>query len=257
MTNHQTSSKFTKRPTYIGYMRVSRPSQNEGHISFDIQKKCIRSYSKEIGAKAPLIFYDIGTGVNSAFVRPGLIAAINRCAKENAILVVMSVDRLARSLDVLELLNGHSVAVVSVQEGAVSAEGRLSPLLEKAQGYSAEISRRSTAAHRAKRASGHRSGNIDNLIAHRARGTSVNRRRSRAKIESLISVLSKTPEFAEMTRKEQAQHLNSIGVLNGRSIYTLPVPWTPGSLRKPLKAALRELASLEPSGRPQGEPDAL
>jgi DNA invertase Pin-like site-specific DNA recombinase len=154
MTNHQTSSTFTERPTHIGYMRVSRPSQNEGHISFDIQKKCIRSYSKEIGAKAPLIFHDTGTGVNSAFVRPGLIAAIKQCAKENAILVVMSVDRLARSLDVLELLNGHAVSVVSVQEGAVSAEGRLVPLLEKAQGYSAEISRRSTAAHRAKRASG-------------------------------------------------------------------------------------------------------
>lgn len=257
MTNHQTSSTFTKRPTYIGYMRVSRPSQNEGHISLDTQKRCIRSYSEEMGAKDPLIFHDIGTGMNSALVRPGLNAAINQCAKDNAILVVMSVDRLARSLDVLELLNVHAVSVVSVQEGAVSAEGRLVPLLEKAHSYSAQISRRSTAAHRAKRASGHRSGNIENLIAHRARGTSVNQGRSHAKVDSLISVLSKTPELQQMTLKEWAQHLNSIGVLNELSIYRLPVPWTPGSLRKPLKAALRELASMEASGRPQGEPDAL
>ncbi len=257
MTNHHTSSTFTERPIHIGYMRVSRPSQNEGHISLDIQKKCIRSYSREIGAKVPFIFYDIGTGVNSAFVRPGLAAAINQCAKDNAILVVMSVDRLARSLDVLDLLNGHTVSVVSVQEGAVSAEGRLMPLLEKARSYSAEISRRSTAAHRAKRASGHRSGNIDNLIAHRARGTNVNRSRARAKVDSLVSVLSKSPEFRRMTRKEQARHLNSIGVLNERSIYTLPVPWTAGSLRKPLKSALMELASMEAPERLPSEPGAL
>ncbi|MHA6324554.1 recombinase family protein [Roseivivax sp. CAU 1753] len=243
MTVYQFPKVVRKAPRFIGYMRVSSANQDGDHISFDAQKACIRSHCKSVGAASPAIYKDIFTGRNSAYVRRGLHDAVKRCVSTGATLIVASVDRLGRSLDVAELVQINDLEVLSISEGWVSTDDRLVPLLEKAQRYSDAISRKSKAAHKLKRQTGISSGNIENLMPHRGRGAFVNKQRADDKVRILYLALRDFPRLTDMTLKEKVAFLNARGILNIKSTRTLPIAWTIGSLRKPLKAAMERLAS--------------
>jgi len=186
-------------------------------------------------------FEDIFTGRQSARQRPGLQSAIDLCASTGASLLVASVDRLARSLEAVELLEWKGVEVVSIEEGNVSSEGRLGPLLVKAEAYSQALSERAMRTAERKKLAGQQVGNLQNLEAYRGLGTLNNQARARAKVNALAEILRDYPVAMQLSHRQRAEWLNGIGSLNQRKTYGAPVPWTAQSLRKPYNAALRQL----------------
>lgn len=242
MTTNKPSTSARPAPIFIGYSRVSRPGQDIGHHSLEAQKLSIRSYCREHGQNSTTVFRDVFTGRDSASKRPGLYEAINECNRTGATLVVASIDRLGRSLDVAKLLEDRDVEVVSIAEGRVSAEGRLVPLLVKAEDYSKAISSNAKETNRKKRAAGAILGNLKNLEEHRAKGARNNKARAEDKARGIAVALLAFPDLKVMTLKEKVSFLNRLGVMNRRSLHGMPVEWSKGSLRKPLKAALAWIA---------------
>lgn len=230
---------------YVAYSRVSSRNQADGHASLALQQLSLSSYAENSSAIIVGSFQDVLTGRHTAHSRPGLQAAIERCVNARASLLVASVDRLGRSLDLVDCLERNGIEVVSVEEGFVSRESRLTPLLKKAEEYSKLISKNSRAAASRCREAGGRLGNMQNLEAHRRRGTLTNQARSEAKIETLAAQLRDHPELLGMTLGQRVAWLNERGVHNQLSLYTVPVSWTAGALRKPFKAALAQVQAEE------------
>ncbi|WP_420910496.1 recombinase family protein [Roseivivax marinus] len=234
---------------------MSRPSQANGHLSLGEQEHVLKSYVDEhAGSQLLGVQKDVFSGRGDPSSRPGLAEAIRLCKENVADLIVSDVDRLARNEDAASLLQAEGVAVVSVSEGEVSREGRLLPLLLRARRDSDAISISSRASADRRRAAGGQLGNLENLVAHRARGTASNQARASEKIQQLVEVLTEHPELLKMTHKQTVNWLNDNGILNRKSTRRVPCKWLPGALRKPLKAARRKLEELGASRLTNAEP---
>jgi DNA invertase Pin-like site-specific DNA recombinase len=81
---------------YIGYVRVSTSKQGIDGYGIAAQKEAIMRYIQSlVGAVLLFIFEEVETGkVNN---RPQLLAAIERCKREKATLVIGKLDRLSRN----------------------------------------------------------------------------------------------------------------------------------------------------------------
>lgn len=245
MSTYSTPMPSSEVASYVAYSRVSRQSQAAGHISLSTQEDMMRRHAEISGAVIVGSFEDVYTGRESAQCRPGLRRALDLCASTGASLLVARVDRLARSLDVVELLERDGVEVVSLEEGLVSREGRLGALLLKAEAYSRALSENSRAAAKRRKSAGLQLGNLQNLEASRGRGTLNNKARAGAKVNALAGLLRDHPVLLEMSHRRRAELLNEMGVFNARTLHGVPVPWTAGALRKPYKAALAQLREEE------------
>lgn len=81
-------------PRFIAYYRVSTERQGKSGLGLAAQKELVKNYVS--GIKGHLIehFVEIESGTRSS--RSQLTAAIAMCRKENAILLIAKLDRLAR-----------------------------------------------------------------------------------------------------------------------------------------------------------------
>ncbi len=101
---------MASRPRAVGYIRVSTERQAEKGSSLADQEQAIRSWTRTHGYRLVAVHRDEGvSGTCDAADRRGLTAALEALrAGEADVLVVLTLDRLARSLTVQEAALSHA-----------------------------------------------------------------------------------------------------------------------------------------------------
>ncbi len=101
---------MASKPRAIGYVRVSTERQAEKGSSLADQERLIRSWARTHGYRLVAVHSDEGvSGTCDAVDRRGLTAALETLRGGQAeVLVVLTLDRLARSLTVQEAVLSHA-----------------------------------------------------------------------------------------------------------------------------------------------------
>ena len=149
----------------IGYVRVSTDQQGESGLGIEAQQQKIRAYCDLYNLKLLYITSDIASGKN--LKRPGLLDALSDLEAGKATgIIIAKLDRLTRSVrDLGSLLDRYfsssfQLAVVEEMIDTKTAAGRLTLnlLVSVAQWERETTGERTSAALRAKRARGERTG---------------------------------------------------------------------------------------------------
>lgn len=77
-----------------GYLRESTEDQEESGLGLDAQRNAISNFCKKYGYELRGFFVEIDSGKNNK--RPELEAALKKCRREHATLLIASLDRLSR-----------------------------------------------------------------------------------------------------------------------------------------------------------------
>lgn len=152
----------------IGYVRVSSQSQVDDGVSLDAQQAKIEAYCMLNDLELVATYTDAGLSGGRSDNRPALQDAIKQACKTNAVLVVYSMSRLARStrdtLEIADALDRSGADLVSLTEkiDTTSASGkmvfRLMAVL--AEFERDQISERTTMALHHMRSKGERTGQV-------------------------------------------------------------------------------------------------
>lgn len=232
--------------SFVGYTRVSSARQEEEGFSLDVQAQLIRTWAKEAGRTQAMIFSDSTSARGSRSIgrRAALQDAIKMAAEQGLDLVVPSISRLGRDVAVIQSLEQSGVSVISIAEGGRKVtRATLRALVERAQSEVAIISRRTRESLQIAKARGVLLGNCTNLSAAQRRGSIQNVVRADIKVKELADFLEVTPGWNQLKHGELVDLLNASGRLNLVKESTPErKPWTYSSLRKPLLAAIKELA---------------
>ena len=209
------------------------------------QAAAVRDFVHNSGGRLPAIRSDTGSGYGAESLerRPDLQEALRDARKSGAILVVSNLSRLARDLRVLETMGPNLPRIWCLKLGREASRQDLIEGIQRAQEQAELIQvQTANAVQRARRA-GKKLGSPDLAPAQRA-GCIANGLRAETKVQRLAGILAENPDWLNLSRPALAENLNAIGHWNIRSERTGEhVPWTPGSLRKPLARA-RELLQL-------------
>ncbi len=114
----------------IGYIRVSTTMQATDGVSLDAQRAKIEAWAMLNDYDLKAVHVDAGISGKKTKNRPGLQAALNDCAKGDA-LVVYSLSRLSRSIrdtmDISDYLSKTGADLVSLSEkiDTTSAAGKM------------------------------------------------------------------------------------------------------------------------------------
>ncbi len=96
---------------FYGYARVSTTRQGDSGLGLDAQRIAIESYVRGRGVLLGE-FVEIESGRKGAKDRPQLVAALERCKREGAALVLGKLDRIARSVRFfLEVIDDSGVDI--------------------------------------------------------------------------------------------------------------------------------------------------
>jgi DNA invertase Pin-like site-specific DNA recombinase len=95
---------------YVAYYRVSTDRQGASRLGLDAQRQAVSNY---IGGHFLIVeFTEIESG-RSHTNRPQLLAALEACRKNRAVLVIARFDRLARNVAFLATLMGNGTDFVA------------------------------------------------------------------------------------------------------------------------------------------------
>lgn len=85
---------------YIAYYRVSTLKQGQSGLGLEAQQLAVAAYLQQADAYLQNEFTEIetGKGANALAKRPQLRAALDACRKQNAVLIIAKLDRLARNV---------------------------------------------------------------------------------------------------------------------------------------------------------------
>tara|TARA_R100001369_G_scaffold89568_1_gene127356 strand:+ start:212 stop:1114 length:903 start_codon:yes stop_codon:yes gene_type:complete len=228
----------------VGYIRVSTRRQGEEGISLDEQAHMLRGYCDDKKLHLLSIQEDDGSaaGAQDHLLRDGYREAIKIAKDEGAIIVVPSVDRLARHPDVLPEIVDNNLQVISVSDGRRLSRRVLRGLIERARRERDLISRRASEGAARAKSRGVKLGNKKNLKVAQRNGAVSNMVRADRKVQELADFMEHTSGWEEMPLREKVDLLNRSGLLNLVSEKRGErQPWTIGSIRKPLKKAEAEL----------------
>jgi DNA invertase Pin-like site-specific DNA recombinase len=103
---------------YITYIRVSSERQGRSGLGLAAQEEAAQQYAAREGGKIVGSFREVETGKNG--IRPQLQAAIARCRREKAVLLVAKIDRLFRNLQFLTALMNSDVPFVAADNANAS-----------------------------------------------------------------------------------------------------------------------------------------
>ncbi len=151
----------------IGYVRVSTEEQAQSGLSLEAQERTLRAYCEAKGIALDDLLVDAGYS-GKDLNRPGIAKLLRRVReREVCSVVTVKIDRLSRrvidTLNIVETLRKHGVAIVFVQEAidTTTAAGKamltvIAAFAEMERNY---ISERTRSALAAKKARGERLGN--------------------------------------------------------------------------------------------------
>lgn len=144
---------------YVAYYRVSTARQGQSGLGLEAQQAAVQRFLPA-GAELVADFVEVESGRKST--RPQLAAAIAQAQREDAVLLVAKLDRLARSVAFLATLMESRVRFQAVDLPAAD-EFTLHILAAVAQKEATAISTRTRDALAAKKARGFQLGNPANL----------------------------------------------------------------------------------------------
>ncbi len=199
---------------FYAYVRVSTTRQGESGLGLDAQRIAIENY---IRGRGELVgeFVEIESGHKGSKDRPQLIAALDRCKREGAALVLGKLDRIARSVRFfLEVIDDSGVDIRFADLPDVcpaSDEGRmiLVSMANFAEFEGRRISTRTKAALAAAKARGIRLGasapvNFAPSIAERKATADAFAKR--------LSGLFEGFRARQLTQRMMVAELNMIGI---------------------------------------------
>lgn len=100
---------------FVSYIRVSTARQGQSGLGLEAQQIAIKGYIHQRCGSHVGEVREVQSGKKGMAGRPGLIAALDRCRREKAVLILGKIDRLARDvkffLDVLDGANGPKVDI--------------------------------------------------------------------------------------------------------------------------------------------------
>jgi DNA invertase Pin-like site-specific DNA recombinase len=251
-------TKQTKIRRVIGYVRVSTREQEQNGISLDAQSALLREYAHQQSMELVGICEDAQSAYDQhSSKRPGLREALSRSAFEGLPILVVSIDRLSRSIKDLSLPEFSAAQIISVKEGKVGPR-KLRKLVKAAEAMSANAARLAREMIRSGIKKGRKPGNKTNLKEAQRSGAINNMLRSQRKVLGLADYIAKNPSIAALSWSGRVEVLNSAGNFNLVSeVHGETRPWTIGSLRKPFTAALAEIQMHEDMDREDAVAAAL
>lgn len=207
-------SKAVMQTKFYLYARVSTTRQGESGLGLDAQRIAVANY---VRGRGELIgeFVEIESGRKGAKDRPQLVAALDRCKREGAALVLGKLDRIARSVRYfLEVIDDSGVDIRFADLPDIcpaSDEGRmiLVSMANFAEFEGRRISTRTKAALAAAKARGVRLGatspvNFAPCIAERQAAANA--------FAKKLSGLFEGFQARKLTQRLMVAELNAIGV---------------------------------------------
>lgn len=245
-TNPPENDRPERLPTLIarrmvGYIRVSTTKQGHDGISLEHQRDMLVFYASQKRYVLADVYEDKQSGRKTAQQRSGLRQALEHARRDGIPLVVASLDRLARNVEVVGEVQAAGVTVHSADKGKIS-KAAMASIVRRAQEEWAEISRLNRVSAAGRKARGEKVGDVQNFHGKQADGAKQNVLRRDLNVREIVEFLIAHPATQELTLAQTAQVLNAAGVLNlvslNRDERSL---WTKGSLRRKLKRAKQEL----------------
>jgi DNA invertase Pin-like site-specific DNA recombinase len=130
----------------VGYVRLSDRAADGTEVSLDRQRDEIGKWCKQNGLTLVAMFEDVGISGRKP-VRKGLDSAISECAMRGALLVSFSLDRIARTPEVMDRLKTEKVAFRALDFPEVS-ELMLDVLMFVGSMYSRMVSNKMVTYHK-------------------------------------------------------------------------------------------------------------
>lgn len=110
----QRRAAMTTPPLFVAYYRVSRERQVKSGLSLEFQKASSNEYATQQSGKVIAEFTEQESGRKSDRGRPKLRAALALCRSTGAILLIATLDRLARNVAFVSALMESDVKFVCI-----------------------------------------------------------------------------------------------------------------------------------------------
>lgn len=197
--------------SFIAYYRVSTQRQGISGLGIDAQKEAVSRFIKQSkGAKllGQFIEVETGKGSNALDRRPQLRRALEECKKQDAVLVIAKLDRLARNVHFVSGLMESRVRFVACDLPEAN-ELTLHIMAAFAEAESKRISERTKEALAQAKARGIKLGkagwrNLKPNIEKRKRKAKAFAYRLKGQIEGFRQ--------RGLTQREMIAELNSVGI---------------------------------------------
>lgn len=196
--------------TYIAYYRVSRKVQGTSGLGLSAQKTSVEKYVSAQDGTILKDFTEVETGTNKRS-RIEIHKAIQMAKKENAVLVIAKLDRLARNVSFVSSLMDAGIEFVAVDMPTAN-QFTIHIFAALAEQEAKLISNRTKQALAELKKKGKRLGNPQNLTAEaRSKGVSVIKENAKTndrnrQAQSIIAAC----KDKGMTYREIADHLNGL-----------------------------------------------
>ena len=147
----------------IGYIRVSSKMQGKSGLGLEAQQRDIERFCETNDIALMDIAIEVQSAKDDISSRKVLTLALERCKKENGILIVSKLDRLSRDVHAISGLMKFGVPFYVTQLGMDVDPFQLHIYASLAEKERSLISQRTKAALSAKRARGELLGNLKTL----------------------------------------------------------------------------------------------
>jgi DNA invertase Pin-like site-specific DNA recombinase len=174
----------------IGYIRVSSKMQGKSGLGLEAQQRDIERFCELNDIALMDTAIEVQSGKDDISSRKVLTSALERCKKENCILIVSKLDRLSRDVHAISGLMKFGVPFYVTQLGMDVDPFQLHIYASLAEKERSLISQRTKAALAAKRARGESLGNLKTLTVENrqkaAETTKANALLRNAKYEKVV-----------------------------------------------------------------------
>lgn len=227
MDEKVTKKSFPKR--VYGLARVSTNKQADEHESLAGQFKAIDYEARSFGV-VPIVYDEVGSGGRAWSERDVIQQVMREAAREKATIMVTAVDRLAREMSIYDELVRLGIPVWVIGRGRINRK-ELWDELKIAKAEHDRIGRVSKQDHAGRKMSGKKLGGSFSYETSIS-GGNAGYLRAGDRDRRMFDLLHEHPEWADMSHKILADHLNAIGIKNVVTISGRENIWTRESLQK-------------------------
>ena len=221
-----------KQAAWVVYLRVSTAKQGRSGLGQEAQEEAVRRF---LGTAAPLATYrEIESGNNNG--RPQLAAALDRCRRAGARLLIAKLDRLARDVAFIAALMKSDVKFTACDMPEADAF-RLHIEAAIAEEERRKISERTKDALAAAKARGVKLGGVrpgqhSFTLVDKQRSAERQAGRAAEYASSICSQVAELRREGRVSLAQLAEGLNARGILTPRG-----KTWTPIQVSRVIKRA--------------------
>lgn len=209
MMNLQTvGDSLTSRPL-IAYYRVSTDKQGRSGLGLDAQRNAVARYLDQAAGELVAEYTEVESG-KSHTNRPQLDAALQECRRRRAVLIIATLDRLARNVHFISGLMETNVPFVAADMPSASPF-ELHIRAAMAEEERRRISQRTKAALSAAKAKGVKLGNPQIEKINRCQRKAAN-----AFASSMASTIAELQEAGYSSIESLRDELNRRGIPTAR-----------------------------------------